>query len=211
MRRHESLIVGRMQAHGRAPYQFRRGEDPSYYLKVMTSRGERILWGKDLERAIAKAATGPKIGDLIGARRMSQEPVTFTAHQRNRDGHIVGQSERHVHRNRWLVEKVQFFAERAKLARRVRDDHTETRRTVKRHPELASTYLSLRGARLIAERRIANPEDREHFIALVREAMTASIHSGDPLPAIRMREQTKDPAPKSPPVRGGPRDNEPTR
>ena len=137
--------------------------------------------------------------------------MTFTAHQRNRDGHIVGQSERHVHRNRWLVEKVQFFAERAKLARRVRDDHTETRRTVKRHPELASTYLSLRGARLIAERRIANPEDREHFIALVREAMTASIHSGDPLPAIRMREQTKDPAPKSPPVRGGPRDNEPTR
>src|SRR5487761_264144 len=45
------LLVGRLTEHGRAPYQFRSGEDLSYYVKLLTSRGERTLWGKDLERA----------------------------------------------------------------------------------------------------------------------------------------------------------------
>ena len=52
MRRSEALIIGRLQAHGRAQYQFRAGEDVSYYLKVLTNRGERTLWGKDLERPV---------------------------------------------------------------------------------------------------------------------------------------------------------------
>src|SRR5882757_8061811 len=169
MRRDEQIVVGRFQEHGVAPYQFRAREDPSYYLKILTNRGERILWGKDLERAIVQSSTQIKVGDLVGARRVGGEAVTVTTRQRDAQGRVVSENAQLKRRNRWVVEKVQFFAERVKLARRVREDQIDARQEVKRRPELVSTFLSLRGAKAIAERRIADPKDRERFLALVRE------------------------------------------
>jgi putative DNA primase/helicase len=205
------LIVGRLQEHGRATYQFRPQESLSYFVKVLTNRGERILWGKDLERAIAASATQPKVGDLIGARRIGREAVTITARQRDSAGRVVSQSEHYAHRNRWVVEKIAFFAERARMARRVRDAQADVRRTVRSQPELMSTYLSLRGAQEIAERRIADPRDRERFLTLVREAIAGSIKQGEPLPAVRIRER-QQPAVKNPSaLRARKRDDGPTR
>ena len=204
MPRDEQIVVGRFREHGRAPYQFRNREDPSYYLKILTNRGERILWGKDLERAIAQSATQIKVGDLIGARRIGGKTVAVTTRQRDAEGRMV-ESTRPARRHRWVVEKVQFFAERAKLARRVRDDQIDARKEVARRPELISTFLSLRGAQAIAERRIADPKDRERFLALVREAMANSIKKGEPLPAVRIRDEspTKTKESALAPVRSG--------
>ena len=58
-----ALVIGRLKDHGPANYQFRRDEDPSYYVRLLTSRGERTLWGKDLERALRDGETRPKPGD----------------------------------------------------------------------------------------------------------------------------------------------------
>jgi hypothetical protein len=194
------LIVGRLEAHGPAKYHFRADQSPSYFLKVITSRGTRLLWGKDLERALTQSRTQPKIGSQIGVRRTGYE--TFAIPE--------GAGERVVRRNLWMIESAQFFAERAQLAHRVRDAHADARATAKSHPELVSTFLSLRGAEAIAERRIADPKDRERFLALVREAMTKSIKNGDPLPAIRLRERPKQPLQKPPPIRT-PKREDPTR
>ena len=73
MRRDGKLIVGRLQEYGRARYPFGRADDLSYYLKMLTDRGERTPLGKGfLERAIpAPSATGPRLGDLIGVRLIS--------------------------------------------------------------------------------------------------------------------------------------------
>lgn len=188
--RDRGLIVGRLLAYGTAPYQFRSGEDPSFFVRLQTQRGERVLWGKDLARAIAAARTQPKIGDMVGARRVGREPVTVVAR--------AIQTEQLVHRNRWVVEKAGFFAERARLARQVRDAQADTRRAVESQPELLSTFLTLRGAQELAERRIANPSDRERFVALVREAMARSIRKGEPLPEVRLRERATQPAPTPP-------------
>jgi hypothetical protein len=185
MRRDEPIVVGRFQEHGTAPYQFRASEDPSYFLRILTNRGERVLWGKDLKRAIAESSTHIKVGDLIGARRSGGDIVTVTTRQRDSQGQPIDRTHP-VRRYRWQVEKVQFFAERVKLARRVREDHIEARGALKNRPELISTFLSLRGAEAIAERRIADPKDRERFLALVREAMAKSINHGDPVPAVRL-------------------------
>jgi hypothetical protein len=190
MRRDGKLIVGRLREHGRARYPFGASDDLSYYLKVLTDRGERTLWGKDLERAILRSATGPRSGDLIGARRIAWEAVTVTG--RRAHGGTASARGLQTHRNRWVVEKIKFFAERAQLARRVRDVQQDARRAVRSHPELASTYLSLRGAEEIAERRIADPKDRERFLALVREAMASSVKNGQPLPTVRMRDRPRD-------------------
>jgi hypothetical protein len=185
------LIVGRLEAHGPAKYHFRPDQSASYFLKVITSRGTRILWGKDLERAIAQSRTQPKIGSHIGVRRTGYE--TFAIPE--------GAGACIVKRNLWMIESAQFFAERAQLARRVRDAHADARTTTKSHPELVSTFLSLRGAQAIAERRIADPKDRERFLALVREAMAKSIKAGKPLPDIRLRDRIRLLDKKAPPVR----------
>jgi hypothetical protein len=203
------LLVGRLTEHGRAPYQFRTGDDLSYYVKLLTSRGERTLWGKDLERAILTSETGAKVGDLIGARRVGRRAVTITARQRDAEGRVVRQEEHHAHRTRWVVEKVQFFAERARLARQVRDEQADARESVREHPELKSTFLSLRAAEAFATQRIADPNDRERFLDLVRSAMAGSIRKGEPLPSVRLRDQRTRSEVK-PPV-STPKREEPTR
>ena len=186
-----SLVVGRLTEHGRATYQFRADENASYYVKLLTSRGAKTLWGKDLERAINAGETRPKVGDLIGARRTGRDAVTVTARQRATDGRVVTEEAHLAHRTRWVVEKVQFFAERARLARRLRDEQADVRETVRAHPELKSTFLSVRAAEEFATRRIADPKDRERFLALMREAMAASIQKGEPLPAVRLRDPSR--------------------
>lgn len=200
------LIVGRLEAHGPAKYQFRADQSPSYFLKVVTNRGVRILWGTDLARAMAESRTQPQVGSTVGVRRTGYD--TFAIPERSRDaaGQLV-ETDRLVKRNRWMVESAQFFAERAQLARRVRETHADAREATKSHPELVSTFLSLRGAEAIAERRIANPRDRERFLALVREAMAKSIRAGDPLPEVRLQDRLstrKAAIPTAQPTKGRP-------
>lgn len=180
------LLIGRLKEHGPANYQFRAKQDPSYYVKLLTSRGERTLWGKDLKRAIREAETQPKAGDLVGARRIHREVVTVTTRERDAEGHVVSQEEHHAHRTRWVLEKVTFFAERARLARRLRDEQTDVRATVREHPELRSTFLSVRAAEEFAAKRISNPQDREQFLELVKGAIASSIQKGEPLPSVSL-------------------------
>ncbi len=209
-RRGGQLVIGRLKDHGAANYQFRKREDPSYYLRLMTSRGERILWGKDLERAVKEGETGPKPGDLIGVRRVGREAVTITARQRDGEGRVIAQEEHHAHRTRWVVEKVAFFAERARLARRLRDEQGDLREVLRERPELRSTFLSVRAAEEFAARRIADPKDRERFLGLVKDAMAGSIRNGAPLPAVRLRDPRarSEAAPSPEPSR---KPEEPTR
>ena len=188
-RRVGELLVGRLAAHGRANYQFRASEEPSYYLRLLTSRGERTLWGKDLERALTEAETRPAVGDLIGARRASREAVTITTRLRDAAGQVVSQAERQAHRTHWVVEKVQFFAERARMARRLRDEQADVRESVRAHPELRSAFLSVRAAEEFASQRIANEADREKFLELIKGAIAGSIKQGEPLPSVRLRTE----------------------
>jgi hypothetical protein len=204
-RRLGELVIGRLAAHGEANYQFRAGEDPSYYLKLLTSQGEKVLWGKDLARAMRDGETQPKTGDLVGARRVAREAVTLVSRQRDADGSVVRQQEQLAHRTRWVVEKVTFFAERSRLARQVREDHIDVREAVCAHPELKSTFLSVRAAEEFAKQSIQNPKDRAKFLELVRGALAGSIQKGEPLPGISLRKQ------KEVPERIRSRQDEPTR
>jgi hypothetical protein len=191
LNRGRDLVVGRLTDHGRANYQFRTDEKASYYVKLLTSRGPKTLWGKDLERAISAAETKAKVGDLVGARRSGRDAVTVTRRQRDASGRVVVEQEQLAHRTRWVVEKVQFFAERARLARRLRDEQVDVSQTVAAHPELKSAFLSVRAAEEFAAQRISDPKDRVRFLELVRGAMAGSIQKGEPLPSVRLRDQSK--------------------
>jgi hypothetical protein len=209
-RRGGGLVIGRLKDHGPANYQFRRDQDPSYYVRLLTSRGERTLWGKDLERALHDGETRPKPGDLVGARRIGRDAVTVTTRERDAEGRVIAQQEHHAHRTRWVIEKVTFFAERARLARRLRDEQTDLREAVRERPELRSTFLSVRAAEAFAAQRISDPKDRERFLELVRGAIASSIHRGEPLPSVSLRasaERKPRPAAKPP----DPEREDPTR
>jgi len=194
-RRGGQLLIGRLKDHGAANYQFRKDQDPSYYIRILTSRGERTLWGKDLERAVREGETKPKDGDLIGARRIGREAVTVTTRQRDAQGRIVAQEEHHAHRTRWVVEKVAFFVERARLARRLRDEQQDTREVLRERPELRSAFLSVRAAEQFAAQRIRDPMDRERFLELVKDAMASSVRKGEPLPSVSLRSPSEQQKP----------------
>ena len=103
---------------------------------------------------------------------------------------MVGEQDLETHRNRWVIEKRAFFEARATAAELVRNPKIDPREAVKRHPELASTYLHLRGAEEVAARRIRDPEDQRKFVSLVRSALADSVERGEPLQPVRLRERS---------------------
>jgi hypothetical protein len=207
--REGKLTIGRLVEHGPANYQFRESESPSYFLRVVTINGERILWGKDLERAMKESQSQAKVGDQIAARPVKTESVTIMERHRDSEGRIVSQKEKHARRNQWVVEKAKFYADRQRLARRLRDSQLEARETVREHPELKSTFLSIQAAQEFAAQRIKDPKDRERFLVQLRAVMAASIQRGEPLPEVRLRERSAEPSEKPASRRPGP--DEPTR
>jgi len=193
----QSPIVGRLQRHGAAPYQFRRGEEISYYVDLIVVGQQKRIWGKDLRRALEQAETKPKVGDVVGVQLVSRRAFTVTHRARDEAGRIVSQTDREAHRNEWKIEKVQYFSARARAARLTRDEQQDRAKALTDRPELKSTFLSLRAAQALAEQKLSNPADRDRFLKLVKEAIDRSTVNNEPLPAPRLRERdTRESSPK---------------
>jgi hypothetical protein len=190
-----SLVTGRLVDHGRAPYQHDRHAGMSYFVKIETTRGDRVIWGVDLERALKESLTQPEPGDEVGIRSVRQDAVTVKTPTRDSEGQVTGEQNLNTHRNRWVIEKREFFEARAAAAQRIRDSNVSAKEAVRQHPELVGTYLQVHAAELAA-RRFRDPEDRALFVAKVRAALAESVARGEPLPAVRLRERatTRTPA-----------------
>lgn len=183
----QERIAGRLLEHGRDSYRHDPTEDPSYFVRLQTPLGPREVWGKDIERAVAKSLTQPKVGDEVVLQRTGRDAVTVKRAEKNPQGEVTPRDVG-VYRNRWVIEKREFFEEREKAANTLRDTSIEARQGTEKHPELAGSYLSLRAAELVA-RRMRDPQDQQRFIALVRGALADSIARGEPLQPVRLRER----------------------
>jgi len=192
--RRNGLLTGRLVDHGRATYRHDPREPMSYFVKIETARGDRTIWGVDLERALRESLTRPEVGDEVGLRAVRQDAVTVRAPERDAEGQVVAQRDLATHRNRWIVEKRAFFDARAEAARTLRDRAIDPKQAVKRHPELVGTYLQVRAAELAA-RQFRDPEERERFVSQVRSALADGVARGEPLPPVRLRERAAEPAP----------------
>jgi putative DNA primase/helicase len=109
-------LAGTLVDHGPAPYRHNPREAMSYFVKLETETGERVIWGVDLARAFKESLTQPKIGETVGLRAVRQDPVTVKTPQRDDQGEVTGQEDLQTHRNRWILEKEDFFASRAAAA-----------------------------------------------------------------------------------------------
>jgi putative DNA primase/helicase len=194
--RQKGVLTGKLIDHGRATYQHDPRAPMSYFVKIETPRGDRVIWGVDLERAFKESLSKPDIGDEVGLRAVRQEAVKVKAAQRDADGNVVGERDLDTHRNRWIIEKRGFFESRAGAARIVRDATVDPKQAVKQHPELVGTYLQVHAAEL-ASKRFRDPQDRERFVARVRSALADSVARGEPLPAVRLRERAAERAPQA--------------
>jgi putative DNA primase/helicase len=189
-RRRDGILWGRLVDHGRAAFHHDPHEAMSYFVKLETERGERTVWGVDLERAVKESLTRPQLGDEVGLRAVRKDVVTVKAPRRDADGHVIGEQDLQTHRNRWAVEKREFFDARSAAADTVRNPAIAARQAMQTHPELAGTYLYLRGAEEIARRRIRDPEDQRRFVEVIRGALADSVGRGEPLPTVRLHERS---------------------
>jgi hypothetical protein len=193
-------ITGRLIDHGAASYRHDPHEPISYFVKVETTEGEREIWGVDLKRALKESLTQPKIGDEIALRAVRRDIVTVREIERDPEGKVLGQKPLDVHRNRWIVEKQEFFAERAAAARSLRDPSIDPKQAARRHPELVGTYVQMHAAQ-IAARQFRDPQDQEKFVSLVRSALADAVARGEPLPPVRLKEKSAVATP-TPAIRG---------
>lgn len=200
--RQRTLQVGRLVDHGVAPYLHDSRNTTSYFVRIETEGSERVIWGVDLQRALKESLTRPQIGDEIGLRSGRREAVKVWQLERDSDGRVVDQKQIATHRNAWIVEKRDFFRERAQASRVLRDEGVDQQQAVKRHPELVGTYLQLHAAELAAKN-IRDPEDQRRFVASVRRALADSVARGEPLPPVRLKDaatQRSEPRAPSPPA-----------
>lgn len=180
-------IAGRLLEHGQAPYRHDPEEDVSYFVRVETGDGKREIWGKDLERAMKQSLTQPQVGEQVILQKTGRELVTVRRAERGADGELKPKDVE-AHRNRWVIEKAGFFDERARAASVVRNDRIDPGSAVRSHPELAGTYLNLKAGELAA-RRLRDPEDRQRFVSLLRNALAEQIERGEALQPVRLRER----------------------
>jgi hypothetical protein len=187
----DDLITGRLIDHGRATYRHDPKGTMSYFVKVETKRGDRTIWGVDLERALKQSLSDPKIGDEIGLRTVRRDPVTVKAFERDERGAVLSNREVARLRNRWVVEQRSFFDARATAASAFSDPQTSVIDGARRHPELLGSYLQLRSAQELAAQRLQDPQDQQAFVARVRRVLAESIAQGEPLPTVRLKQRAE--------------------
>jgi len=188
-------IAGRLLDHGRDSYRHDPNEDPSYFVRLQTRDGPREVWGKDIERAVTTSLSQPQRGDEVVLQHTGRDAVTVQRQERDAQG-TIHPKVLEAYRNRWAIEKREFFEQRAQAARTVRDETIGPREAVRQHPELAGTYLNLRAAEL-ASRALRDTQDRQRFVVQVRRAFADDIERGEPLQPVRLRERSTPPPTRS--------------
>lgn len=95
------IETGRLIEHGSAKYNFDPKEKESYYVKLETDKGEKVIWGKDLQRAMGEANTKP--GETVSLTLKGAKDVEVEANIRDKDGNVVGKQTIEAQRNKWEV------------------------------------------------------------------------------------------------------------
>ncbi|CNI31956.1 LPD7 domain-containing protein [Yersinia pekkanenii] len=95
-------LTGKLLAHGEAPYDFDDTNSMSYHVKMRTADGEKVIWGKELNGALADS--GMNIGDIISLRCLGQQPVTVNSPVKDETGKILRWEKIDAMRNQWEVK-----------------------------------------------------------------------------------------------------------
>lgn len=95
--------AGRVLEHGAAKFNHDPKEKMNYFVKLATDKGEKIVWGVDLSRAMTDSKA--KVGDDVKLEYKGNRPVTVEALKRDKAGKVIGTEEITTNRNTWDVQK----------------------------------------------------------------------------------------------------------
>ena len=111
----DRVHVGQVLSHGPDHYEFDKKNEQSYYVKLQTVAGEKVLWGVDLRRALADDKI--KVGESVAIEHRGMQPVTVVVKDRDATGSVIGQHEEAAKRNTWHAVNIdQLRREAVKLA-----------------------------------------------------------------------------------------------
>jgi putative DNA primase/helicase len=100
----ERVVVGTVIDHGMDHYDHDVQNARSYFVKVVTDRGEREVWGVDLGRTFEQGKV--QRGDAVALVQQAHERVTVTVPLRDESGASIGAASQPATRNRWEVIKL---------------------------------------------------------------------------------------------------------
>jgi hypothetical protein len=198
----DRVTFGRLVEHGPAKHMFRPSAEASYFVRIETLQGERIFWSPALQTAMARSQSKPQIGDDIGVRENSIQPVTLITSVHDQRGNVIGKRRYDTPRVHWIVEKRDFFQERMLAAEALRNERLHPREAIQNFPDLQPAYIALDCARRVAEQKRVRPAAQRWFVKMVRETLAHAIERSEPLPNIalrtpqqQLRSQPEAPAP----------------
>ena len=108
--RGERVYVGEIIDHGRAPYQFNKDNDDSYYVTLKTRAGEQVIWGKGLAESMQERSAG----EQIVLQNIGKRDVTVQERLRDTQGQVVGTRPKESQLNAWKSELLSRFSEKAR-------------------------------------------------------------------------------------------------
>lgn len=121
----KSAYVGKIVEHGKAPYKNNPENEDSYYVKLQTPRGERVLWGVDLGRLAEEDKL--RTGDQIALEALGRKQVTVKEKVRDESGKVTGTRDIVTHRVEWAATQLSKLADKEVKnfeARAAREDMT---------------------------------------------------------------------------------------
>jgi putative DNA primase/helicase len=107
----QRVYVGKVTERGEAPFENDPKNQMSFYLKLNTSKGDKVIWGVDLPRALDES--GIQTGDEVVVANQGRTPSKVPVKERDSSGNVVGTSTITTNRNTWRVEKLESLREDA--------------------------------------------------------------------------------------------------
>lgn len=101
---HSEIYKGQILGHGAAPYKNEPKNKDSYFVKLLTDQGEKVIWGVDLKRAMNKNPV--QKGDRVTLEFKGNKEVTVDQKKYDQQGNFLGTETIATHRNEWEFQKI---------------------------------------------------------------------------------------------------------
>lgn len=128
--RGERVYVGTAIDFGKAPYLFNKDNDPSYFVNLKTQDGEKTIWGKQLEQAIANGEV--QRGQDIVLSNSGKKDVVVTEKVFNDAGKQTGIRNKAATLNEWKAEPLAKFTDRSVNVATIQTQQAEQESNLKR-------------------------------------------------------------------------------
>jgi hypothetical protein len=101
----QRVYVGKVLEQGEAPYEQDPKNEKSFYVKLETAKGDKLVWGVDLKRALEEGNI--PIGHDVVIANQGRKQVPVTVKDRDASGAIISTNTLVTHRNSWRIETLE--------------------------------------------------------------------------------------------------------